>query len=59
MYVLRKKQIVFMCLAVVFSISYFSFHTPETKLVSSTPVTSHTVILDAGHGNPDPRRIKP
>ena len=53
MYVLRKKQIAFMCLAIVFSISYFSFKTPSTLPASSTPVTDHTVVLDAGHGLPD------
>ena len=53
MYVLRKKQIIFMCLAIVFSISYFSFRTPATLPTSSTPVTNHTVVLDAGHGLPD------
>lgn len=53
MYVLRKKQIIFMCLAIVFSISYFSFKTPSTLPTSSTPVTDHTVVLDAGHGLPD------
>lgn len=53
MFVLRKKQIVFMCLALVFSISYFSFQEPNILPTSSTPVTAHTVVLDAGHGAPD------
>jgi N-acetylmuramoyl-L-alanine amidase len=53
MYVLRKKQIVFMCLCLVFSVAYFYFKENETMPTSSTPVTSHTVVLDAGHGLPD------
>ena len=53
MYVLHKKQIVFMCLALVFSISYFSFREPNILPTSSTPVTGHTIVLDAGHGAPD------
>lgn len=53
MYVLKKSQIIFMCLAVLFSISYFSFHEPNVIPTSSTPVTSHRIVLDAGHGLPD------
>jgi N-acetylmuramoyl-L-alanine amidase len=53
MYVLQRKQIVFMCLCLVFSVAYFSFQEVETIPTSSTPVTSHTVVLDAGHGLPD------
>lgn len=52
MYVLRKNQIAFICLALVFGISYFAFSN-ETIPTSSTPVTDHTIILDAGHGFPD------
>ena len=53
MYVLRKNQIVFMCLVVLLGISYFSFKDQAVLPVSSTPVTAHTVVLDAGHGLPD------
>ena len=53
MYVLRKNQIVFMCLAILFSISYFSFKDPSALPTSSIPVANHTVVLDAGHGFPD------
>lgn len=53
MYVLKKNQIVFMCLAVLFSISFFSFQEPNTVPTSSTPVTNHRIVLDAGHGFPD------
>ena len=53
MYVLHKKQIIFICLALVFSISYFSFMEPGVMPTSSTPVTGHTIVLDAGHGAPD------
>jgi len=52
MYVLKRKQIAFMCLAVIFSISYFAFNN-ETIPTSSVPVADYTVVLDAGHGLPD------
>lgn len=59
MYVVRKNQIIFMCLAVLFSISYFSFNDKIVLPTSSTPVTDHTVVLDAGHGFPDGGAVSP
>ena len=56
MFVFNKKRLVFINLIIVISIFYyalFSSNNSKTQLVSSTPVGNHTIILDAGHGNPD------
>ena len=34
---------------------YVELKSQNTVLVSGTPVSSHVVILDAGHGQPDRR----
>lgn len=51
MILLNKKRILFILSSVVISI--FSITTPSTIPVNSTPITNHTIILDAGHGFPD------
>ena len=51
MILLNKKRILFILSSVVISI--FSITTPSTIPVNSTPITNHTIILDAGHGLPD------
>jgi len=54
MLVISKKRILFLTLSLILSISYFSFFEPnKTVFTSTTPVSSHTVVLDAGHGFPD------
>lgn len=56
MILLNKKRILFISSVIICSIFTCSFIEKtflHSELVSSTPVTSHTVILDAGHGNPD------
>lgn len=56
MILLNKKRILFISSIILCSIISFSFvnqHLTKSELVSSTPVTNHVVILDAGHGNPD------
>lgn len=53
MYVFKKNQIIFICFILLFSISYFSFQNSNIIPTSSTPVTTHTIVLDAGHGLPD------
>ena len=54
MLVISKKRIIFLCLTLIVSISYFSFIvTPTSIPTSSTPVYSHIIVLDAGHGYPD------
>lgn len=54
MLVVSKKRIIFLCITLICSISYFSFmKTPNTVTTSSVPVSSHVVVLDAGHGYPD------
>ena len=54
MLVISKKRIIFLCMTLVLSISYFSYmKTPNTVVTSSVPVSSHVVVLDAGHGYPD------
>ncbi len=56
MFVLNKKRLIFINLIIVTSVFYYSLffnNNSETELTSSTPVANHTIILDAGHGNPD------
>lgn len=57
MILLNRKRILFISSTIMCSIfSYAFFHSNDnlpTEAVSSTPVTNHTIILDAGHGNPD------
>ncbi len=55
MILLNKKRVVFITLSLIFSIFYYSFLNTnlETQTVSSIPISNHTIILDAGHGNPD------
>ena len=71
MIILNKKRLIFINFAIVCSIFYFGFsnnfnpnlnisanikkYTSKIEAVSSTPVSNHTIILDAGHGNPDRR----
>lgn len=56
MLILNKKRLIFINLSIVFSIFIYSFtinNYSKTKPASSTPVSNHTIILDAGHGYPD------
>lgn len=56
MFVFNKKRLIFINLIIVISIFYYSLFSNNnlnTQLVSSTPVGNRTIILDAGHGNPD------
>lgn len=56
MFVFNKKRIIFINLSIVFAILIYSISSntfSKTQLASSTPVSSHTIILDAGHGSPD------
>lgn len=48
---LNKKRVIFILLAI--TISIFSSINKNSIEVSSTPISSHLVILDAGHGFPD------
>lgn len=56
MILLNKKRILFISSIIIYSIFSYSFlenFDLNTILVSSTPVSNHVIILDAGHGNPD------
>lgn len=56
MFLLNKKRLIFINLSLIVSIFYYSFFSNnylKTQETSSTPVSNHTIILDAGHGNPD------
>jgi N-acetylmuramoyl-L-alanine amidase len=54
MIILNKKRLIFILFAIVFSIFSYSLNlSQETQIVSSVPVSNHTIILDAGHGMPD------
>lgn len=54
MFILNRKKIIFISSMIVFSIFFSSINIKESsEPVSSTPVSNHTIILDAGHGNPD------
>lgn len=56
MILLNKKRILFISSIIIcsiFSCSFVSQEFSKSAPVSSTPVTNHVIILDAGHGNPD------
>lgn len=56
MIILNKKRLIFISFAIIISIFSCSLNfenISETQAVSSTPISNHTIILDAGHGNPD------
>lgn len=52
MIILNKKRLLFINSAIIFSIFLNCMSTIPVP-ASSTPVSNHTIILDAGHGNPD------
>lgn len=56
MYIFNKKRIIFINLSIIFSIFLYSLSSSNSlpsQITSSTPISNHTIILDAGHGNPD------
>lgn len=56
MIILNKKRLIFINSIIITSILFYSMNFQKlsnTKLASSIPVSGHTIILDAGHGNPD------
>lgn len=56
MILLNKKRILFISSVIIcsiFSNAIFQTSYKHTEPVSSTPISNHTIILDAGHGNPD------
>lgn len=55
MIILKKEKILFYISTIFVSILFYSIsHQPViTKEVSSTPISNHTIVIDAGHGLPD------
>lgn len=55
MILLNKKKILFILSCTIISVLFFNFtNIPYATIeTSSTPVSNHVVILDAGHGSPD------
>lgn len=56
MIIFNKKRIIFINLSIILAVFIYSLSSSKqfsTQTVSSTPVSNHTIILDAGHGNPD------
>lgn len=56
MFLLSKKRILFITSIIICSIISCSIKQTNHQNfaeVSATPLTNHTIILDAGHGNPD------
>ena len=55
MIIFNRKKIVFILSCIIVSVLVFNFETKNIQTIetSSTPVSNHTVILDAGHGLPD------
>ena len=55
MYIFNKKRIIFINLSIVFSIFVYTLanNSLNFQATSSTPISNHTIILDAGHGSPD------
>ena len=54
MILLNKKKILYLLSCITISVIFFTYQsTPNVIETSSTPVSNHVVILDAGHGLPD------
>lgn len=54
MILFNKKKILFILSCITISIVYFNFKSAPISIeTSSTPLSNHVVILDAGHGLPD------
>lgn len=53
MVILNKKRILFINLIIVISIFSLAITSNTILETSSTPISGHTIILDAGHGLPD------
>lgn len=55
MILLKKEKILFYISTILISIFFYSItnSSPIIKEVSSTPVSNHTIVIDAGHGLPD------
>ena len=55
MIILNKKRIIFISFIIILSVTCFSLNNKNypSIQVSSTPVSNHTIVLDAGHGLPD------
>lgn len=52
MFIFNRKKIIFMSVAIVFSVFFTSIEKIYIP-ASSIPISGHTIILDAGHGIPD------
>lgn len=54
MILLNRKKIIFILSCIIVSIVVFNFESGDKAItVSSTPISNHVVVLDAGHGLPD------
>lgn len=55
MIILKKEKILYYFSCILISILFFSVTNPPEILekTSSTPISNHTIVLDAGHGLPD------
>jgi len=55
MILLNRKKITFILSCIIISIVFFNFSQLQYSTIetSSTPISNHVVILDAGHGLPD------
>lgn len=55
MIILKKQKIIFFILIIFISILFFDIKNSSKNYseVSSTPISNHTVVIDAGHGLPD------
>lgn len=56
MFIFSKKRMIFINLSIVISILIYSLSSntfSKVQLASSTPISNHTIIVDAGHGSPD------
>lgn len=55
MILLKKEKILFYISTILISIFFYSITNSSTitKEVSSSPVSNHTIVIDAGHGLPD------
>ena len=58
MLVLNKKLIANISIAIILGFSIFLIGKEKINIMptSALPIAEHTIVLDAGHGQPDGRR---
>ncbi len=64
MYVIKKKRICLILIALLLGIFAYSYENQkinideQTQSTTATPVSGKVIVVDAGHGVPDERRTE-